>query len=87
MGPALHREDFLPIGAIIVDRKGFCIHGEDRDPFGLRTYSVLRGDAIETARQWAESVHGYQVVPVFDESIENPEFVDEIDPNTPSFRM
>lgn len=66
------------IGWQIVNAEGYNIHGEEDDPFGMNSFDVLVGDAVDTARQWAAENPGYEVVPISAADIDGPSFVERI---------
>lgn len=63
------------IGYQVVTASGEHVQGDARDPFGLTSFAILQGRAVETARNWIESNPGFGLSPVRPGEIEEPEFV------------
>lgn len=68
------------IGKQIVDADGETIQGVGREPFGLTTFSVLTGEAIEAAEAWLAAYPDFCLDDVFEGDIEAPEIVDTLPP-------
>jgi hypothetical protein len=66
------------IGYQIVDVEGHNIHGDNDDPFALNSFDILRGEAADAARQWCARHPSFQVIPVLEGDIEEPQFVDRL---------
>lgn len=63
------------LGWQIVDAEGLNIHGEENDPFGLSSFDILSGDAVEQARSWVAENPGFKVVEAFAGDIEEPSVI------------
>jgi hypothetical protein len=66
------------VGWQILGPDGYNIHAEEDDPFGMTSFSILVGEAVETARKWAAENPGYTVAKVKLGDIEEPEYLDRI---------
>lgn len=77
---ALKAVGWPAIGWQIVRADGTSVHGDDDDPFGLMSFSVLRGEAVDAASAWVDENEGYAIKPVNPGDIENPEFVTAVSP-------
>lgn len=66
------------LGWQIVDAEGLNIHGEENDPFGLASFEILSGEAVEQARQWVAENPGFKVVEAFAGDIEEPSVVSRV---------
>ncbi|MCV9964090.1 hypothetical protein OIU34_19600 [Pararhizobium sp. BT-229] len=66
------------LGWQIVDADGLNIHGEENDPFGLASFEILSGDAVEQARAWVAENPGYKVVEAFAGDIEEPSVISRL---------
>jgi len=58
---------------------GENIQGDDDDPFELRSFSILVGDAAEAARHWVGENPGYSLLPIHLGDVEAPEYLDHVD--------
>lgn len=63
------------IGWQIINEEGFNIHGDEDDPFELNSFAILTGKAAESAELWVAENDGYEMAPVFEGDIEEPEFI------------
>lgn len=80
------RDDVDVVGWQILNADGHNIHGDDDDPFGNTSFSILAGDAAAAARKWVMENPGYTVGPVRKGDIEEPEWVTEVRARTPAPR-
>jgi hypothetical protein len=74
------------LGYQIVDVNGYNIHGEENDLWGMASFQVLQGEAVEQARAWADENPGFKVVEVYAGDIEEPSIVSTL-PNLASAKF
>ena len=72
------------VGWQIVNAEGWNIHGDENDPFDMSSYDVLKGSAVETAREWCAENPGYKVIEVYDGDVDEPNFVESLETPPPT---
>jgi hypothetical protein len=66
------------VGHQIADQDGYSIQGDEQDPFNLRSFSILIGQAAEKARAWVKANTSFKLIAIRHGDIENPEYIDTL---------
>jgi hypothetical protein len=68
------------LGFMLCDPDGYCVHGDENDPFGLASFELLVGPAIQTAQAWLLDHPGWTLEPAHEGDVEEPTLVSHIAP-------